>query len=251
MGTQGTAHQAALVQAVRSSALLGRLPGPQLADLLGDGRIARVEPDETIRRAGDDVVGVILDGVAIGSQTSDEGPEVITDILGPGSAIGLPVVLGHLEAGADATALTTTEVLRLPGRELRRKLTEHPALARACLSAALVEISTLRSQLARFAYTSTTERVVYRLLELAAGWGEQTDHGIVIRIPLTQEMLASWARASRESTAKVLSDLRQAQIIRTARRELIVLDPDGLARRCPRNHDHGDDLLRELLQAIG
>jgi CRP/FNR family transcriptional regulator, cyclic AMP receptor protein len=244
-------RQTRLVQAVRSSALMGGLPSDLLAELLSSGRIAHVGPQGQLRRADDDVVALVLDGVAIGTLMADDGNQVICAILDAGTAGGLPVVLGQVGAGMELTGLTAVDALVLPGPELRRQLSARPELAHACLSTVTAELAHLRVEEARFAYTSTTERVVHRLLELAQRWGELVDGQILIRLPLTQEMLASWSRASRESTAKILHELRQAKVIRTGRRELTILDLERLQQRCANHHRHTDEVMRTLLRSIG
>jgi CRP/FNR family transcriptional regulator, cyclic AMP receptor protein len=244
-------RQARLVQAVRSSALMGGLPSDLLAELLSSGRIVHVGPQEQLRRADDDVVALVLDGVAIGTLMADDGSQVISAILDAGATGGLPVVLGQIEAGMELTGLTAVDALLLPGIEVRRHLTARPELAHACLSTVTAELAHVRVEEARFAYTSTTERVVHRLLELAERWGEPVDGRILIRLPLTQEMLASWSRSSRESTAKILHELRQSEVIRTGRRELTILDLERLQQRCSNHHRHTDELMRTLLRSIG
>jgi CRP-like cAMP-binding protein len=244
-------RQARLVQAVRSSALLGRLPSDLLAELLASARVVHVGPNEQLRRAHDDVAVLVLDGVAIGTLLAEDGSQVISAILDTGTTGGLPVVLGHIGAGMELTCLTAVDALVLPGPELRRQLSQRPELAHSVLSTVTAELAHVRVEEARFAYTSTTERVVHRLLELADRWGETVDGRILIRLPLTQEMLASWSRSSRESTAKILHELRRARVIRTGRRELIILDLERLQQRCSNHHRHTDEVMRTLLRSIG
>jgi CRP-like cAMP-binding protein len=244
-------RQTRLVQAVRSSALLGNLSSDLLAELLSSARVVHVGPQEQLRRADDDAVALVLDGVAIDTLLADDGSQVISAILDAGTAGGLPVVLGQIGAGMELTGLTAVDALVFPGPEVRRQLSAHPELAHACLSTVTAELAHLRVEEARFAYTSTTERVVHRLLELAERWGETVDGQLLIRLPLTQEMLASWSRASRESTAKILHELRQAKVIRTGRRELTILDLERLQQRCANHHRHTDEVMRTLLRSIG
>jgi CRP-like cAMP-binding protein len=251
MGMSADSRQERLVRAVRSSALLGGLPSDLLAELLSSGRVVHVGRHEQLRRAHDDAAALVLDGVAIGTLLADDGSQVISAILDAGTAGGLPVVLGQIGAGMELTGLTAVDALLLPGPELRRQLSQRPELAHTCLSAVTAELAHVRVEEARFAYTSTTERVVHRLLELADRWGETVDGRILIRLPLTQEMLASWSRSSRESTAKILHELRHSGVIRTGRRELTILDLDRLQQRCANHHRHTDEVMRTLLSSIG
>jgi CRP/FNR family transcriptional regulator, cyclic AMP receptor protein len=250
MGPRDAGRQSSSVDPVRSSPLLGRLTSELAADLLGAGRIVARRSDEPIRRAGDDAVALILEGVATRALRSREGPPVITDLLDGGAVSGLPLVLGQTDAGTELTALTAVDALLIPGLEVRRRVATYPEVALACLRTVAAEVAGLRVRETQFAYTSTAERIVSRLVELAERWGEPFDGAILIRVPITQEMLASWARSSREAAAKALHELRQARVIHTGRRELTILDLDRLRDRCGRDHRAAAAPMRSLLGAI-
>ena len=77
-------------------------------------------------------------------------------------------------------------------------------------------------------YESAEKRVLRRLLDLAAVYG---DGGGGTEIPLTQEQLASIAGASRATVNAVLAAERARGTITLRRGATIVRDPDALARR--------------------
>lgn len=63
-------------------------------------------------------------------------------------------------------------------------------------------------------------------------------------------MLASWARSSRESTAKALHLLREQGLIRTGRRSMTVLDFEGLEARSRRGGRVAERVIRDLLESL-
>lgn len=73
-----------------------------------------------------------------------------------------------------------------------------------------------------------------RLQELADRFGQDTDVGIEVELPLSQEQLASWCGASREATVKTLATLRTLGCIVTTRRSVLIRDTASLRR-----HAHG------------
>ena len=81
-----------------------------------------------------------------------------------------------------------------------------------------------------FSALDTLGRVAWRLLELSERFGHQTDDGIAVELPLSQEQLASWCGASREATVKALGTLRSLGTITTARRRVLIGDPEALRR---------------------
>jgi CRP-like cAMP-binding protein len=235
---------------LRPSPLLGGLDEGQRSELFATARPLAVRRGETVLRLEDDLAIVLLSGTAEAAVVGRDGVPVTVDFLGPGDVAGLPVVLGHPSAGVRVTALTPVRGMLLRGAELRDRISSDPGLATACLRAVTAELAAARDDLARQADTSTTERIVDRLLQLADRWGESIDGCVHIAIPLTQEMLASWSRASRESAAKALHDLRANNLIRTGRRDLTILDIERLAQRSATARSSTDPLLRALMGAL-
>jgi CRP/FNR family transcriptional regulator, cyclic AMP receptor protein len=239
------------LEAVRSSPLLQRLPHETQVQVLSLGSPSQSRLNATLLRADDDRALLLLTGMAVSGVGGQDGSSVVTGILGPGSVAGLPVVLGQPAAGVAIVALTPTEALTFRGSVLRDYLVDHPAFAVACLRTVSEELASARDDLARHAGTSTTERVVDRLLQLADRWGRPVEGEIRIPVPLTQEMLASWARASRESTARAFHELRANGLIRTGRRELVILDIQRLEARRKQPSTASGEVLRALLDVYG
>lgn len=76
-------------------------------------------------------------------------------------------------------------------------------------------------------------RLAARLVELAERYGEVSDAGIVIGVPLSQEELAAWVGASHAGVAKALQTLRELGWIGTQRRRIVVHDLEALRGRSP------------------
>jgi CRP/FNR family transcriptional regulator, cyclic AMP receptor protein len=235
---------------LRTSPLLGSLQHDELSDLLVAGRPVRLRRGESLLRPTDDLAALVMTGSAVAGVVGRDGQPVIVDFLGPGAIAGLPVVLGQPDAGAEVNALTPLDGLLFRGEQLRDRVSHQPALAMACLRVVNTELAMARRDLANHAETSTTERVVDRLLRLADDWGEDVDGEVAIAIPLTQEMLASWARSSRESTAKALHELREKGLIRTGRRSMAILDLEGLEARVRRSDRVAERVIRDLLESL-
>jgi CRP-like cAMP-binding protein len=82
-----------------------------------------------------------------------------------------------------------------------------------------------------FAALDTLGRVAWRLLELSERFGHEGEEGISVELPLSQEQLAAWCGASRESTVKALTSLRGLGCIATGRRHVVIRDLEGLRLR--------------------
>ena len=231
------------------SPLLGSLKPPDLEAFLDRSTAIHRERDRTLHTGAEDAALLLLYGSGYTRAHTATGTEFIRHICAPGDTLGLARVLARLDGDEDLVAFTSVSGLRMPGPALRRLLHERPAIARACLRTLALDLMRSYEQESLLAHTSTADRVTLRLVELAERFGQEGPDGLRITLQLTQEQLASWARSSRESAAKVLQQLRNAEIIITGRRELIVRDLPALRARAA--HPPHDPIITDLTQAIG
>jgi CRP/FNR family cyclic AMP-dependent transcriptional regulator len=74
-------------------------------------------------------------------------------------------------------------------------------------------------------------RVARRLVELVDRYGEPVQGGMRITLPISQDELAGWVGISRKAVSNALQVLRQRGWIQTARKAIVVTDPDALRTR--------------------
>jgi CRP/FNR family transcriptional regulator, cyclic AMP receptor protein len=199
----------------------------------------RARRGQTVLRAGDDAVAMLLEGAATTSITTPDGQQAVHSILAAGSTWGLAGTLADPAANADVVALRDLEALIFPGVEIRRLVPLRPGIAMACLMTVALEVAHVRKEAADFAGTSTSERIAYRLVELAQTWGVDDNSHVLVDLPLTQEDLASWSHCSKEAATKALRRLRCAGLIETGRREFTIMDLPKLEAQLPRRRLRG------------
>lgn len=225
----------------------GGLRGDDLRELLAISRVVHARTGQTMLRAEDDRAILLVKGAAKAHVPTRDGDEVITAILGPGDTSGLLTALGHPEVGADLTALEPADGLVIAGPALRTLVAARPEITAACLRTIGRQHANAHGERLRFAGTCISQRVALRLLELAERWGRGNGTRVEVTLPLTQEELAAWSGASRESVAKVLQGLRATGLITTGRRSLTILDLPRLRARCERPEA---DQVRVMLEAL-
>ena len=81
-----------------------------------------------------------------------------------------------------------------------------------------------------FSGSNTLSRVSRRLVELSETHGTESEDGVTITLPISQEELAGWTGASREAVTKALRTLRDLGWIETGRRSISVSDLEALRR---------------------
>ncbi len=184
--------------------------------------------------AGDDVALVLSGRVQLAAYGAGQR-EVLLAIRGPGELIGEMAALGGRRRSASVTAVEAVEAGFMSGEEFRGFLREHP-------DAALVLIRMLVRRLAEadrdrvdLATQDSVGRIAKRLLELAADHGVPSVGavgGTVIELSLTQDELARWTGATRETVSRALRLMRQLGWVSTDNRKVTVLDRDALRNRC-------------------
>jgi CRP-like cAMP-binding protein len=193
--------------------------------------MSRGDPILRAGAAGDDVVLVLSGRVQLVAYGAAQR-EVLLAIRGPGELIGEMAALGGRRRSASVIAVDDVEAGFMTGEEFRAFLRDHP-------DAALVLIRMLVRRLAEadrdrvdLATQDSVGRIAKRLLELAADHGAPSAGGTRIELSLTQDELARWTGATRETVSRALRLMRQLGWVSTDNRKVTVLDPDALRERC-------------------
>jgi CRP/FNR family transcriptional regulator, cyclic AMP receptor protein len=162
---------------------------------------------------------------------SQAGREAIIAVLGPGELVG---ELAALDDGPRSTTVTTLEpvdALVLSRSDFAALLERRPRIALVILRTVADRLRYADVQQAQFATHDVVGRLARRLVELCERFGTHQERGIEIKLPLSQEELASWVGASREAVSKAFQLLRSLHIVETGRRRVTVLDLGALERR--------------------
>jgi CRP/FNR family transcriptional regulator, cyclic AMP receptor protein len=186
----------------------------------------------TLLHQADDAgpVVVLLSG-RVKITMSQAGREAIVAVLGPGELVG---ELAAIDGGPRSTTVTTLEpvdALVLSRSDFAALLERRPRIALVILRTVAHRLRYADVQQAQFATHDVVGRLARRLVELCERFGTQQERGIEIRLPLSQEELASWVGASREAVSKAFQLLRSLDIVETGRRRVTVLDLGALKRR--------------------
>jgi CRP/FNR family transcriptional regulator/CRP/FNR family cyclic AMP-dependent transcriptional regulator len=162
---------------------------------------------------------------------SRDGEEALGTVLGSGEILGSTSVIDGRPRGITATADERTEVLVLPRDGLERLVASSPTAA--------VDVYRLMARQLRRSYAFIEDtifldvagRVAKKLLELAGAYGEQTDEGLLIELPLTQLELATMVGVTRETVNKHLGAYRARGIIDVRDHRILIRQPETLRRR--------------------
>lgn len=218
--------------AVRVQEFGADLTEQEWADLVRRGRPRRLPAGRPLLVEGtySDTVVVVISGRVKIFTSAEDGSEVVLAVRGPGALLGELAVIDGQPRSASVGSLEAVEILTVGFREFTAFLQNHPRTIWLLMRILTDRLRDADRKRIEFGVYDTLNRVALRLVELADRFGEPTESGIRITLPLTQDELASWVGASREAVTKALRTLRARGYVRTRRRTVTVIDIEGLRR---------------------
>jgi CRP-like cAMP-binding protein len=188
--------------------------------------------DAMLCREGDDsgFVVVIMSGFAKVFTTSRDGDESMLGVRGPGDTVGEIGAFGRRPRTATVIALDQVRGLVMDAERFRKFLEASPH-ASGALSTVLMTRQMESDRRFTMGSSDGERRLARLLIELSERFGERGANGeIGINLPLSQTELASWIGKSREMVARAYRTWRDADVVRTGRRAITVMDVAELRR---------------------
>jgi CRP/FNR family cyclic AMP-dependent transcriptional regulator len=215
---------------LRSNTFFGGFSDAALEALIAHGHTKSYGKSDALYRRGEPGEGlvVLLSGRVKITNTTSDGREVVLNFLGPGDIVGEIAALDGKERTADAVALEACEVFAIPSRDLLPTLIANPA---ALLEIVQILCEKLRSTSA-IIEDSTLEmrgRTARGLLRLAQQHGRASKDGIRLHLPVSQTELGGYLGLSRENVSRQLGQLKDANVIRIAGSDIVIVNEPGLA----------------------
>lgn len=209
-----------------------KLDASDVAELMQRGHAHRYASGDTLFNEGDpsNHAVLILAGHVKVTAVGADGRELMLGIRGPQSVVGEFAAVDNRPRSAKVTAIEPVDAVVVTAEALDDFLLRHPRAMRSLLVAVIGSLREADLQRVEMGASTVAVRVIRRLLDLAERHGDPTDQGIQISLRITQEELAGWVSASRVTTSRVLRKLRDAGVITTAKRRIVVRDLERLRR---------------------
>jgi len=179
---------------------------------------------EAIVRQGTPLPGVLLlsSGSVKLSLRSAEGDERVLRIVTSGEAFGEPTAMLGKPCLYDAIALTDSKVMIVPAQAILSLVARDRRFARFMVLALSARSYTVLSEFS----AATTQRGAQRL----AGYLEslQRKNGTV-QLPVSKTVVAALLGMKKETLSRLFRQFSSEGLIDMTRREIAILDPQGLA----------------------
>jgi CRP-like cAMP-binding protein len=195
--------------------LFGQLAPEELERLVAYMRLVRQPARTVLFRKGDPgthMVVVVRGRVKVCTH-SEDGKELVLNLINPGEVVGEIALLDGSDRTADAVTLADSDLLILERRDFIPFLQRHPD---SCMRLFAVLCDRLRktSELLEEAlFLEGSSRLAKRLVHLAEIFGKPVQGGVMVDIPLSQQQLGNMVGMSRESMNKQLKQWRQDGLI--------------------------------------
>jgi CRP-like cAMP-binding protein len=168
--------------------------------------------------------------VKIGRKSVD-GRENLLSIMGPSDMFGELSIFDPGPRTSTATTVTEVRALTMGRQELRDWIGKRPEVAEQLLRVLARRLRRTNNMLADLIFTDVPGRVAKALLQFAQRFGTQEAGLLRVTHDLTQEEIAQFVGASRETVNKALADFAHRGWLRLEGKSVLILDAERLARR--------------------
>ena len=161
---------------------------------------------------------------------SEDGHEVVHEILGPGEIFGETSTILGIPHTTSAQTLEASLLCEIRRKDFESLLTTYPALSLQLLKSVGLRLKKAEAQLLNVICNDVSTRVRDALIKLIANESEtRSDQHVMIK--LTQQDLANLVGASRQKTWEALKELEASSVLRLMYGSILVTDPHKLRNR--------------------
>lgn len=150
----------------------------------------------------------------------------LLEILGPEDWCGEAALAHHPHYGEQAVAVVASVVTEVPADRLAQLLAQHPKAAIELMKQLAHKLSAARADAAGLVFDDCHSRLLKTLVRFSDSAAAQPHpEGVVLRI--THQQLAQAVGVARETVSLALTQLRQQNVLRTGRNQLL-FNPENL-----------------------
>lgn len=170
--------------------------------------------------------------VKTGKYGSSGAEKRVLRFLGVGELFGLEaLVLGHSTHVQYAKTLMDTTLLFIERQKILAFRNRHPELCTDFTRWLARDVVMLELKLTRDAVETVDRNLALLLIALAHNYGESTDEGVILNLPVPRRTLAEMLGVSVESLMRALKRFRDRRLLETSGRRVTITDFDSLKER--------------------
>lgn len=175
---------------------------------------------------------IVLNGKVKITKLSQEGKEIILEIISPMDFFGGLAVIKGFPYPANAIAMEDTELLKISRSNLMRILDRFPNLM-YCMALQLSDrMKESHETLKNIALERVEARIASLLLKLADKTGKETEDGLLINMKLTKQDIAEMVGTTVETSIRTMSKFKRLGMISEKEGKIIIKDIKKLKNIC-------------------
>jgi CRP/FNR family transcriptional regulator, nitrogen oxide reductase regulator len=167
---------------------------------------------------------VVADGRVKLVRHTMAGKDVLLDLLTTGEFFGSFASLGNDVYPDTAQAQTPVCVLTISSDAFRQIFDRHPTVTLKVVDIMAARLRAAHERVRQLSTSKVESRVAHVLLLLSEKFGQQSEVGMLIQVPLAREDLASMAGTTPETASRVMSQFQKEGLVDAGRQWVAVLD---------------------------
>ncbi len=205
--------------------IFSRIDKNSFASICHATKKQHMKKGEYLFKQGDseDRVYFIKEGSLKFVRITENGEEVIIEIVGSGEVIGETTLFREgVFSPVSAIVLEEANVCSIDSKSFERIITENPEISLQIIKNLSTRLYDTWEKITELNTQTIQEKVISFFIQLAQEQGEPCTEGTLIKIPLTQHEIASAVGASRVRVAQTLQDLIKSNYICRKRKHYIL-----------------------------
>ncbi len=165
------------------------------------------------------------------SRLSEDGKEIILDIVGPGEVFGeLLQVDDTDERNEIATAIGEVLICNMPRSDFEKMLKKYPELNFRVTKEVGTRLRKVEERVTELVFKDVKKRIASFLVRYAEEFGTIKSGIITVKPPLSHQELGFLTGAARQTVTTTLNDLRTQGVIDFDRKQIVINDIGALKK---------------------
>lgn len=221
---------------IQALPVFGAMGEAELDDVIAHATSHHIPKGTAVFRQGESArcFFVLLHGRLKVVKVTPQGQQMIIRFVNPGDIYGIAKALRRDDYPASAIALVDSVTLAWPSEIWDEFVAAHPGFAANVMQTMGQRLQEAHTRLKELTTDEVEHRVAHTLLRLVAQSGRETEDGVLVDFPITQQDIAEAAGTTLHSVSRTLSAWESAGLVTVGRRKIVVRDVKALSELAER-----------------
>ena len=173
---------------------------------------------------------MVIEGKVKITKLSQEGKEIILEVVGPNDIFGGVAVVRDLPYPANAIAMEDCSLLKISREDLMAILKRFPAVTMAIFQNLGLRLQNSHESRKEIALEKVLARIASLLIKLGKS-GEKTAEGVLLDTKLTKQEIAEMVGTTVETSIRTMSSLKKEGILGEKNGSILIRDMERLKEK--------------------